>query len=329
MAIIFNKITYVWTDIEDPETLTNPEDWVVNPVFENRAAAQEVGAKYWKFDGNVIKVMTVEDIDASPTHLAAAKAKKTQEIEDVFEARHFGAFTFAGHEFPATDAERKVIGQAASFADMSLSGGMEWPSGFYLKDLAGESVELSAEEVLALNSTMFKFSYACFQSKWSLLRAVNDALTTSAVLAIDAESGWPVHGVDYSDATVPQRFVNARRPVDTHQTLHGGADPYVKRSNKTYSTLARHPFEGTAQRTPAAMTVIVQVVGGGTGSIRVQDMSNGKTIAELTNISAGQFTTMNMGALANLPVEPTIFEIQAKTSSNSTEIRLSGITFIY
>lgn len=70
MAI--NKNTYALVDVGLVEELTPPEDWIVDPIFDDPIRAYEVGPQQWVITGNNIHVKTDLEIDTDANAVAAA-----------------------------------------------------------------------------------------------------------------------------------------------------------------------------------------------------------------------------------------------------------------
>jgi hypothetical protein len=62
MTIAYNKVTREWKSTSTPEELDS--NWIIDPVFEDKEFANEIGQEYWSFDGNIIKTPTREEYAA-------------------------------------------------------------------------------------------------------------------------------------------------------------------------------------------------------------------------------------------------------------------------
>jgi len=80
MAVIFHKTKFTWDSVDDIETLENPEEYVVDPVFDDFAACQAVNPRFWVFYGeNNIRAMTNEEMDTDAGLLNEAIVAKIAE----------------------------------------------------------------------------------------------------------------------------------------------------------------------------------------------------------------------------------------------------------
>lgn len=81
MPVILHKTKFTWNSVDDIETLENPEDYVIDPVFDDFEACQAVSPRYWVFYGeNNVRCMTPEEMDEHPVLVAEAKAAKITEL---------------------------------------------------------------------------------------------------------------------------------------------------------------------------------------------------------------------------------------------------------
>jgi len=81
MSVIFHKTKHTWNSVEDIETLESPEEFVIDPVFDDFEAAQLVSPRFWVFYGeNNVRIMTPEEMDADASLLTEAKVAKITEL---------------------------------------------------------------------------------------------------------------------------------------------------------------------------------------------------------------------------------------------------------
>lgn len=108
-----------------------------------------------------------------------------------------------------------------------------------------------------------------------------------------------------------------------------GNSPDVQTSSAVYKPVGRVEFEGsTLVGTPTMVKAIAwRGAGAGTVDVRLYDVTNAQVVAELTGISDTIPTIQNLGALANIPAAPAIFELQmrrvgAGTTANASSMRI-------
>lgn len=96
---VYNKITREWRSVENTNSLTPPEDWIINPTFIDFERCQELGPRFWVFEGSTIRSMTELEIDSHIPFVNEAKFKQIQflseqcrlDIIDGFESSALGA----------------------------------------------------------------------------------------------------------------------------------------------------------------------------------------------------------------------------------------------
>lgn len=89
-------------------------------------------------------------------------------------------------------------------------------------------------------------------------------------------------------------------------------------TSSAYLTVATFIFPGTGvEGTITAFKAILYIVTGGTGKIKIIDVTNTTTIAEFTagTTSTSESNVIDMGAIANLPAAQAVFAIQLSNSS--------------
>jgi hypothetical protein len=107
----------------------------------------------------------------------------------------------------------------------------------------------------------------------------------------------------------------------------GDKKPYVRRKGSTYGVLAYVIFEGTTVNgTPSKIKVSTLTEKTNKSyDLRISNADTGDIIAEKTGLSNTAYTIVDLGDLSNLPSTETIFEIQSKSSDNTTHVRLSNL----
>lgn len=106
MAIGFNKITHQWISSESDPTILVNDDWVIDPVFDDREFAMQIGPTYWNFPGdNTISTPTLDaynilesfDIICKMTNLISAERYRRTST---------GGYLVEGYWFNSDDSSR-------------------------------------------------------------------------------------------------------------------------------------------------------------------------------------------------------------------------------
>lgn len=116
--------------------------------------------------------------------------------------------------------------------------------------------------------------------------------------------------------------------TDCYTWYDSSAKPYADTTSVSYTTIDRIIFPGTSFDTPSSIKIITNVETGYTGSVRIYDLTNSLTIAEVsfTNII---FEIVDLGTLSNLSSAQAIWEVQLKTSSINREVQASSMRINY
>lgn len=103
----------------------------------------------------------------------------------------------------------------------------------------------------------------------------------------------------------------------------------LESQDSDYNTRARIYFRGTFEEgTPTAIRVITEVSDpNDAGDIRIQDTTNGNTIAELTGIVDAVPTIRDLGDLSDLSDAEAIWDVDMRVPSNALFVYSVAILF--
>lgn len=92
--IAYNKITRQLTEVEHSWMLKPPEDWVANPLIEDRAALLAVCTDQWVYneDTTVLRPMTALELETDPSRLENAKRERTASMNQASHQEIIGGF---------------------------------------------------------------------------------------------------------------------------------------------------------------------------------------------------------------------------------------------
>ena len=186
MAAVFNKVTYEWKVLEDTSGLSS--DWVIDPVFTDKARADFLGPKYWKYSGNEITAMTDEEIDTDPAFLLEAKTRVKKEINTYRQEWMSEYFTYDSKTWNSDEEARNNI------VGIVLTGvvlGNTLPADYTYRDYTNVDHIVTFMYMVSLGialSTFRKTVYVVSQQKKDYV----DSLTSvSAINSYDYSTGWP------------------------------------------------------------------------------------------------------------------------------------------
>jgi hypothetical protein len=103
--------------------------------------------------------------------------------------------------------------------------------------------------------------------------------------------------------------------------------PYVYVTGSVYDVIATIIFPGTDIATPSGIKAVTGMYGGGTGYVRVYDVTSSLVVVEKTFTDAYP-ALVDLGALSNLSAAEAIWEIQMK-EVGATSIRMGSLEVIY
>ena len=115
-------------------------------------------------------------------------------------------------------------------------------------------------------------------------------------------------------------------PKTVDLPFRGSTGPFVESSSQTYEVLYRWDFAGSARMgIPAAIGAIAwRESGANHVDLRVYDLDNSLVVCELTGLTTGTIGRVDLGALANVPEDPAIWEFQMEVGVG-TKGRASSI----
>jgi hypothetical protein len=188
MSIAYNKVKRIWTTTEDPQTLVSPNDWIVDPVFDDEQHANELGPNFWTFPGGSdIHVMTDEEIDVDPTFLAQAKLAKRDEINNYRSALLYGGFTDS-NEISWNSGPVDIQNLSAIITLITagvVTSDVTWT------DLSNVGRTMSPAAMIQLGAELAVFGQTCYAVSWVHKNAVDALTSVSAVKNYDYSQGWP------------------------------------------------------------------------------------------------------------------------------------------
>jgi hypothetical protein len=103
--------------------------------------------------------------------------------------------------------------------------------------------------------------------------------------------------------------------------------PNISINSSTYTAAAQFIYAGTSSVfSPSKIEVILAGTNNPTtGSVRIQDITNNQTIAEITGVNPGTIETIiSLGIVSNLPLSDAIFEVQLRKDSGPGSMLISG-----
>jgi len=102
---------------------------------------------------------------------------------------------------------------------------------------------------------------------------------------------------------------------------------YVTTDN--YFVLTRFIFRGTGNVGTPTNIKIIGYVESSEGSYCIYDVTNSQCICEATGKTDTDPTIYDMGSLSNLPAGESIFEVQAKNSSNGKRAYIESLVMVF
>ena len=111
--------------------------------------------------------------------------------------------------------------------------------------------------------------------------------------------------------------VNRCAPT-THILTGGNTTPYWETENAAYETVAAFMYPGgDCCCAPKSAKFVIETTGDAQVDMRIQDVTNTQTIAELTGQTSSGPTIKTDSVLTNLPPGEAVFEVQIKKSAGA------------
>lgn len=181
MSTGFNKVTFMWSSTDTDPTIVNDPNWIIDPVFDDEAWANQIGPSYWSFPGG--SSITTPTQDAyNALKLTANRAQITALITaERYRRTSTGGYLVNGKWFNSDDSSRiQQIGLMIMGANI--------PAGIMWKTMDGTFVLMTqtlAVQIFQAAAASDMNFFAICQSKIATMAALPDPTT------YDYLSGWP------------------------------------------------------------------------------------------------------------------------------------------
>jgi hypothetical protein len=187
MTSAFNKVTLAWLDDIGIMTLTPPEQWVINPIFDDPIRAFEVGPTSWVISGNNIHVLTQEELDVEPVKLQEAKESKRAEINELRNFKISSGYTDSNNITWGNSASdiQNLNAVCTLIALGVVTGSQTW------RDSNNINHDLTPTELVTLAASIAVFVKMCYLTSWAHKENIDALTTVSAVLAYNYTINWP------------------------------------------------------------------------------------------------------------------------------------------
>jgi hypothetical protein len=117
--------------------------------------------------------------------------------------------------------------------------------------------------------------------------------------------------------------------VDNITLTSSAGAPYIESTSATYETLAHIGFLGTDQNTPTQIAALIGQANPGTIDVRIQDITNGLTIAEITGVTGAALGLTDLGTLSNLSATAATWVVQVSKVGGGNKARCGGLSVVY
>lgn len=131
----YNIVTRKWATTVDGSDLTPPENWVLNPQFDDQQWAMQIGPEFWTISGSSITTPTRAEYEA--IMLERARLQKWKEIQEWRDARiQNGGYKVGNHWFHSDNISRiQQLGLVMLGANI--------PANLMWKTMSGEFVQMT------------------------------------------------------------------------------------------------------------------------------------------------------------------------------------------
>lgn len=177
MAIAFNKITHEWASTDTPELLS--ADWIVDPIFTDKAFAMAIGPAFWTFSGNTINTPTQIEYDA--IMLTNKKEEMWRLVREYRDTLVFSGVTVNTNTYQTDPVSRiQYIGMD--------NYGSTLPTGLSWKTAASSFVEMTPTLVGSIVDAIAARDKALYSAAETKRFEIN---ASSNLDNYDPYSGWP------------------------------------------------------------------------------------------------------------------------------------------
>jgi len=182
MTRAFNKATWIWLDTECDPTIVTDSNWIIDPIFDNEAWANQIGPIYWSFPGgNSITTPTVDSYNASQLIIQQNSSWRLIQAERD-RRKGTGGYKVGNYWFHSDDTSR-----IQQIALVMMGAGM--PSGIMWKTMTGEFVLMTP----TLAGQIFQAAASSDIVIFSVAESKKVAMMSSTTPnTYDYLSGWPL-----------------------------------------------------------------------------------------------------------------------------------------
>ncbi len=180
MSLCFNKVTWVWQEVADPNTLTPTTDWIVDPVYSDYNACIAVGPAHWIYSGNTISPDTAVNI--SNADLIDAKNDMWEKIKNERDRRKAGGVQVGTDWFHSDDNSRIQQLGLVMF-------GTNMPSNIMWKTMTGTFVQMTptlASQIFSAVASSDMTIFAVAEQHRTNMEASSDPTSYNYL------TGWPL-----------------------------------------------------------------------------------------------------------------------------------------
>lgn len=116
--------------------------------------------------------------------------------------------------------------------------------------------------------------------------------------------------------------------IDRIVVVKDANQAHVKVDGSVWKVIARFEFTGTDKRTPTSIRAVAKSKDpGGTFDLRVRDVTNTATIAEVTATSSDDWDIHDLGTISNLTAAAAVWEFQGQKNSDEGELSSALIEY--
>ena len=214
-----------------------------------------------------------------------------------------------------------------------------------------DASDVSTAKVIGLSTQSIPNNSFGYVTKWGFLNDIDTTgLTEGAVLylsditpgdfsellpsstSVVQQVGYVVHAITGPTGRLLVDLRGIADPRSNRATIvlsfQSSSAPYISSTSTQYTTIASFEYSGSDTIfSPSQVVALAGRSSSGNTDLRVWDATNSLVIAEITGTPlVNTVVRVDMGAVANLPALPAVFEFQAARAGGGGSVWSAGLT---
>jgi len=317
MATVVNKTTKEQLRKKNAFNYSTDE-WLINPDFSN---VEHLPNRYWKVVDDQLVPMTQEEMDVvDGNRIEDVRSKKIGEVNTIIQARIEQGFEYDSTMFPLdTSAQLNYTLLYSMVVNKDLTED-DFP--YKITTIDDQVYMLSWANFSGFVSTYLTSLFSILAYEREMKAEIRTNNTPSQIMQVEETVEEPVISV------LPERIEEAAKPLRNFYTVIAIGSNSNKTSWRTMGSSFR--YIGASNGTLTSVKIVCWVdKDDADGSIRIYDVDNNDTIAQVDDINSRNMSIIDITSFSNLSGNPAVWEIQAKVDKGGRNLYVESIELNY